>query len=170
MTGYKLVCLVKPRRTRKEELQEAARQRVAATLAKSNARNRLYGGQSSEGRKAGGPRRPRGTSTSKPTPVQGIEHEGAKTTVKPATTASNMQEGKYYDFFLPFLPASLPLPSPPSALSPLSPLFPRVRTVPSSLPISLSSCVPLFTSRYLRLVVCFLFTFYIALILLKSKF
>ena len=82
--------------TRKEELQEAARQKVAATLAQSNVRNRLYGGQSTEGRKASRPRRSRGTSTSKPAPVKGIEFEGAKTVVKPATSAAsnNQQEGK----------------------------------------------------------------------------
>lgn len=87
------VLRVKPRLTRKEELQEAARQKVAATLAQSNVRNRVYGGQSTEGRKAGGPRRSRGTSTSKPAPVQGMELEGANTTVKPpAFAASNQQE------------------------------------------------------------------------------
>ena len=98
--------------TRKEELQEAARQKVAATLAQSNVRNRLYGGQSTEGRKASRPRRPRGTSTSKPAPVKGVEFEGAKTMVKPATSAaSDQQEGKCCDFVpllvLPSLPSPL---------------------------------------------------------------
>ena len=101
--------LVKPRLTRKEELQEAARQKVAATLAQSNARNRVYGGQGTEGRKAGGPRRSRGTSTSKPAPVQGTELEGAKTTVKPpAFAASNQQEGRYHGFLLLLVLPSLP--------------------------------------------------------------
>ena len=91
---------------RREQLQAAARQKVAATLAQSNARNRVYGGQSSEGRKPGGPRRSRGTSN--PTPAQGVEQEGAKTMVKPATsTASNLPEGKYYDLLLLFLHTSL---------------------------------------------------------------
>jgi len=119
------VCLVKPRLTRKQELQEAARQKVAAVLAQSNARSRVYGGQSVEGRKAGAPRRSRGTSTSKTTPLQGIEHEGAKTTIKPATSAaSNLQEGKYYNCLLLSLPSSPPhsLPSLPLSLS--SPPFP----------------------------------------------
>jgi len=98
---------VKPRLTRKQELQEAARQKVAAVLAQSNVRNRVYGGQSTGGRKAGGPPRSRGTSTSKPTPVQGIEHEGAKTTVKPATSAaSNLQEGELQTFWTNVTPPS----------------------------------------------------------------
>lgn len=133
LSGYKLVCLVKPRLTRKEELQEAARQKVAATLAQSNVRNRVYGGQSTEGRKAGGPRRSRGTSTSKPAPVQGMELEGANTTVKPpAFAASNQQEGRYYDFFRPLVLPSRPYPpSPPSFSTPLPPCCRTIFTHPS---------------------------------------
>ena len=116
LSGYNLVCLVKPRMTRKEELQEAARQKVAATLAQSNVRNRLYGGQSTEGRKVSRPRRPRETSTSKPAPVKGIEFEGAKTMVKPATSAaSDQQEGKCCHFVPLLVHPSLP--SPPLLLS-----------------------------------------------------
>lgn len=155
---------MKPRLTRKQELQEAARQKVAAVLAQSNVRNRVYGGQSTGGRKAGGPRRSRGTSTSKPTPVQGIEHEGAKTTVKPATSAaSNLQEGKYYNL-LPSL-SSLP----PSLLPSLSPPLLSPLRIPLS---SWSSCIHPLISRELRLLFCLLFSFYLAcpLILLKSKF
>ena len=88
------VCLVKPRRTRKEELQEAARQKAAAALAQ---KNRLYGGQNTEGRKPVGPRRARGTSIPKPTAVQGAQQEARKTTVKPApvSAASKPLEGEY---------------------------------------------------------------------------
>ncbi|XP_078347160.1 kinesin-like protein KIF19 [Oculina patagonica] len=101
------VLRVKPRRTRKEELQEAARQRVAAALAQSNSRNRVYGGQAAEGRKAGGPRRSKGTINSKPTPVKGIEHEGGKTTVKPASSAaSNLQDGDLQTFWTNVTPPS----------------------------------------------------------------
>ncbi len=165
-----LVCLVKPRRTRKEELQEAARQRVAAALAQSNTRNRVYGGQATEGRKAGGPRRSKGTINSKPTPVKGIEHEGGKTTVKPASSAaSNLQDGKYHDWFMILSfeifppsspPASLSLSFPPPYLSPppslsyfhpfvlffLSSFFFYPSFIPSILPFCLPVCLPFFPS------------------------
>jgi len=92
---------------RREQLQAAARQKVAATLAQSNARNRVYGGQSSEGRKPGGPRRSRGKGTSNPTPAQGVEQEGAKAMVKPATsTASNLPEGELQTFWTNVTPPS----------------------------------------------------------------
>ncbi|KAJ7362099.1 Kinesin-like protein kif19 [Desmophyllum pertusum] len=102
------VLRVKPRRTRKEELQEAARQKVAAALAQSNTRNRVYGGgQGTEGRKAGGPRRSRGTGIPRPAPVQGTEHEGGKTTVKPAmSAASNPQDGELQTFWTNVTPPS----------------------------------------------------------------
>lgn len=83
--------LVKPRRTRKEELQEAARQKAAAALAY---RNRLYGGQNTEGRKPVGPRRSRGSSLTKPQSKPGAEQDGKKAAMKPTlTSASNLQEG-----------------------------------------------------------------------------
>ena len=41
--------------------------------------------------------------------------------------------------------------------------------LPSPLLISLSSCLPPFISRYLRLVACFLFSFYLAFILFKIE-
>ncbi len=123
---------MKPRRTRKEELQEAARQRVAAALAQSNSRNRVYGGQATEGRKAGGPRRSKGTINSKPTPVKGIEHEGGKTTVKPASSAaSNLQDGKYHDWFTILSFEIFPPSSPPASLSPSFPLPPSLTSTPS---------------------------------------
>lgn len=141
---------------RREQLQAAARQKVAATLAQSNARNRVYGGQSSEGRKPGGPRRSRGKGTSKPTPAQDVEQEGAKAMVKPATsTASNLPEGKYYDFLLLFLYTSLPL------LSFLLPHFPS-----SYLTIFISPSVYFLLPSFGSL---FLVQFLPCFILLKSK-
>lgn len=147
LSCYNLVCLVKPRRTRKEELQEAARQRVAAALAQSNTRNRVYGGQGTEGRKAGGPRRSKGTIISKPTPVKGIEHDGGRTTVKPANSAaSNLQDGKYHDWFT-ILSLGFSLPPPPSH---------------SSFHLFLPFFLPFFFPSFLSILPIFLSSFRIA--------
>jgi len=98
------VLRVKPRRTRKEELQEAARQKAAAALAR---KNRLYGGQNTEGRKPLAPRRSRGVSLSKPTTVQSSEQDGKKTAVKPAApAASNPLEGELQTFWTNVTPPS----------------------------------------------------------------
>lgn len=95
---------VKPRRTRKEELQEAARQKAAAALAY---RNRLYGGQNTEGRKPVGPRRSRGSSLTKPQSKPGAEQDGKKAAMKPTlTSASNLQEGELQTFWTNVTPPS----------------------------------------------------------------
>lgn len=84
--------LVKPRRTRKEELQEAARQKAAAALAQ---RNRLYAGQHTDVRKHVVSRRSRGSSLSKTTTTQNTDQERRKTVVKAAgSAASNPLEGQ----------------------------------------------------------------------------
>lgn len=86
------IFLVKPRRTRKEELQEAARQKAAAALAQ---RNRLYGGQHTDVRKHVVSRRSRGSSLSKTTTTQNTDQERRKTVVKAAgSAASNPLEGQ----------------------------------------------------------------------------
>ena len=89
---------VKPRRTRKEELQEAARQRAAAALAQ---RNRLYGGQHTDARKHVVSRRSRGSSLSKTTTTQSTDQERRKTVVKAAgSAASNPVEGQCWINYL----------------------------------------------------------------------
>lgn len=92
-------CSVKPRRTRKEELQEAARQKVAAALAQSNTRSRMYGGHGTEGRKAIRTRQARATSLSKPI----SDTESGKTSAKPSVSAaSNPLDGKCFMCFMIF--------------------------------------------------------------------
>lgn len=97
------VVRVKPRRTRKEELQEAARQKVAAALAQSNTRSRMYGGHGTEGRKAVRTRRSRGTSLSKPV----SDTESGKPIGKPSVSAaSNPQDGEVQTFWTNVTPPS----------------------------------------------------------------
>lgn len=97
------VLRVKPRRTRKEELQEAARQKVAAALAQSNTRSRMYGGHGTEGRKAIRTRQARATSLSKPI----SDTESGKTSAKPSVSAaSNPLDGEVQTFWTNVTPPS----------------------------------------------------------------
>ena len=83
---------MKPRRTRKEELQDAARQKAAAAFAQ---RNRLYGGQNTDVRKNVVSRRSRGSSLSKTTITQSTDQERKKTVVKAVGSAAiNPLEGQ----------------------------------------------------------------------------
>lgn len=82
------VLRVKPRRTRKEELQEAARQKAAAALAQ---RNRLYAGQNTDGRKPMAVRRSRASGMTKATSGQGAERDAKKAAGKLAAPAANKQ-------------------------------------------------------------------------------
>lgn len=93
------VLRVKPRRTRKEELQEAARQKAAAALAK---KNRLYTGPNAEARKPFVVRRSRGPNLTKAT-----QHDAKKAAGKPSASAANSQlNGEIQTFWTNVTPPS----------------------------------------------------------------
>ena len=90
---------VKPRRTRKEELQEAARQKAAAAMAKSKLKTRRRSALNAEGHKPVGTRTSKGTVTQKSTPVHGSqvlrETDNSKIDAKAInTTIINSQDGE----------------------------------------------------------------------------